>query len=174
MSSSAINVGGIEIPSTDPVFLAIVAVHVLLGLICIITGILAMLSTKRKGPHPAFGSIYFWCLGGLVFTAATLAAIRWAEDYYLFILGALAFAAACMGRTARRKRWTNWVRLHITGMVMSYILILTAFYVDNGKSLPLWRNLPPLAYWLSPAAVGIPLMIRALLRHPLARRRQSS
>jgi hypothetical protein len=35
----AINVAGIEIPSSNPVFLAIVGVHVLLGLACTITGI---------------------------------------------------------------------------------------------------------------------------------------
>jgi hypothetical protein len=54
-------------------------------------------------------------------------------------------------------------------MGLSYILLLTAFYVDNGKSLPLWKELPPIAYWLLPAAVGMPLIIHALLRHPLAR-----
>lgn len=35
--------------------------------------------------------------------------------------------------------------------------------------LPLWKELPPISYWLLLAAVGIPLIIRALLRHPLAR-----
>ena len=73
-----------------------------------------------------------------------------------------------MGRTACRKRRSNWVKLHITGMGTSYILLLTAFYVDNGKTLPLWRDLPPAAYWLAPALVGIPLIARALLWHPLA------
>ena len=169
MSDHSINVAGIEIPSSDPVFLAIVGLHVLLGLVCTITGIIAMLSVKRAGRHPSFGSIYFWCLGGVFVTAAALAAVRWAEDYGLFILGALAFSVACVGRMARRKRWSNWVRLHITGMGMSYLLLLTAFYVDNGKSLPLWRDLPPITYWLLPAAVGIPLIVRALLWHPLAR-----
>jgi hypothetical protein len=99
-----------------------------------------------------------------------LAAVRWAEDYHLFILGLLSLAAAYLGREARRQRWTNWARLHITGMGASYILLLTAFYVDNGKNLPLWDWLPPIAYWLIPAAVGIPLVIRALLWHPLASR----
>ncbi len=52
-------------------------------------------------------------------------------------------------------------------MGSSYILLLTAFYVDNGRNLPLWRSLPSLTYWLLPAAVGVPLIVRALLRHPL-------
>jgi hypothetical protein len=113
--------------------------------------------------------IYFWCLAGVFVTAAALAAVRWAEDYDLFILGALAFAAAYVGRMARRQRWNNWIWLHIPGMGMSYVLLLTAFYVDNGKTLPLWRTLPSLTYWLAPAAIGIPLIVRALLWHPLAR-----
>jgi len=50
----------------------------------------------------------------------------------------------------------------------SYVLMLTAFYVDNGKSLPLWRDLPTLTYWLLPAAVGAPLIARAIARHRLA------
>jgi len=54
--------------------------------------------------------------------------VRWAEDYHLFILGALSFGAASLGRTARRQRWRNWLKLHITGMGLSYIFLLTAFY----------------------------------------------
>jgi hypothetical protein len=53
-------------------------------------------------------------------------------------------------------------------MGLSYILLLTAFYVDNGAHLPLWRELPSLAYWLVPAAVGLPLIAVTLRRHPLA------
>ena len=50
-------------------------------------------------------------------------------------------------------------------MSASYILLLTAFYVDNGKHLPLWRSLPHLTYWLLPSAIGAPLIARALARH---------
>jgi hypothetical protein len=31
-------------------------------------------------------------------------------------------------------------------MGLSYILMLIAFYVDNGKQLPLWKNLPHFMY----------------------------
>ena len=88
----------------------------------------------------------------------------------LFILGALAFAAALAGRIVRRKRWPGWVPLHIIAMGVSYILLLTAFYVDNGKSLPLWKELPPIAYWFLPGAIGRPIIVHALLRHPLVSR----
>ena len=139
MTEGTTNVAGIEIPSTDPIFLAVVEVHILLGLACTVTGAIAMLSQKRAGRHPRYGTIYFWCLAGVFLTATGLAAARWAEDYHLFVLGALSFAAAYFGRQARRRRWRNWARLHITGMGTSYVLLLIAFYVDNGKQLPVWK-----------------------------------
>lgn len=169
MSGNSITVAGIEISSTDPAFLAVVGVHIVFGLICTVAGIGAMLSPKRRNRHPSFGKIYFWSLTGVFVTTSALAAVRWAQDYPLFILGALSLTAAYLGRQARRRLWSNWVKLHLTGLGASYILLLTAFYVDNGKSLPLWKALPSLAYWLIPAAVGIPLIVRVLLWHPLVR-----
>jgi hypothetical protein len=169
MSDGTTNLAGIAIPSTDPVFLGVVAMHILLGLACAFTGAVAMLSQKRAGRHPRYGTIYFWCSAGVFLTAASLAAVRWAEDYHLFILGASSFAAACFGRYARRRRWRRWARPHIIAMGTSYVLLLIAFYVDNGKSLPLWKELPPTSYWLLPAAIGIPLIVRAVLWHPLVR-----
>src|SRR5216683_1403250 len=80
MTGTSITVGGIEIPSSAPAFLAVVAVHVLFGLAGAITGIVAMLSPKRRGRHPRFGTIYYCCLMGAFMTASALAAVRWAED----------------------------------------------------------------------------------------------
>jgi len=65
--------------------------------------------------------------------------------------------------------WQGWVRLHILGMSSSYIILLTAFYVDNGPNLPLWRELPRLAFWVLPSAIGVPIIVRTLLRHEFVR-----
>ena len=165
-------VAGIEIPSTDAIFLAVVlGIHIPLGLACVAIGAIAMLSPKRRGRHSKFGAIYFWCLLALGASATFLALMRWSENYHLFILGALSFACAWFARSALRHRWRYWVRLHIAGMGLSYILMLVAFYVDNGKQLPLWKDLPHFMYWLIPFVVGIPLIVRALLWPPLARGR---
>jgi hypothetical protein len=59
-------------------------------------------------------------------------------------------------------------------MAFSYVALLVAFYVDNGRDLPLWRSLPPFMCWLMPIAFGIPLVVRALLRHQLTRRAPNS
>jgi uncharacterized membrane protein len=160
---------GIPIPSRDPVFLTIIGIHVVFGLAAVITGVVAMLSKKERGRHSDWGTVYFWALSGVFVTMGALSFMRWAENYHLFILGSLAFGFAYFGRAAARRRPSPWVRLHLVGMGASYIFMLIAFYVDNGKNLPFWKELPPAAYWLLPSAVGIPLIVRALLRHPLAR-----
>jgi len=159
---------GVPVPSVDPVFLTVVRFHIIIGIACVVAGIVAMLSHKRRGGHSTFGTIYYWCLALVVASATGLSVVRWVENYHLFFLGALSLIAAIVARTALRQRWRNWVRLHITGMGLSYILMLTAFYVDNGKNLPLWRELPQWAFWVLPAGIGLPILLHALLRHPLA------
>lgn len=158
---------GIEIPSTDLLFLTVVfAVHIPLGIACVAIGAIAMLSQKRRGRHSRFGTIYFWCLMALSASATFLSFMRWDQNYHLFILGTTSFSCAWLGRTALRHRWRFWVRLHIGGMGLSYVLMLIAFYVDNGRQLPLWRELPHFMYWLLPLAAAAPLMVRALLWPP--------
>ena len=167
MTDRGVMILGIPIPSSSPVFLAFVAVHVVAGLVCVIAGLVAMLSAKRPGRHPVAGTVYYCSLTLVFASMSVLSAMRWPEDADLFFLGALSFAAATIGRTARRVRWSGWLKYHIVGMGSSYILLLTAFYVDNGPNLPLWRSLPSLTYWIAPSLVGLPILIRVLLRHPL-------
>jgi hypothetical protein len=94
---------GIEIPSTNLVFLGIIAIHIPLGLACVIAGAVAMLNAKGRGRHSTAGRVYFWCLAALFVSATLLAVMRWAEDYHLFVFGALAFISAGLGRSAVRK-----------------------------------------------------------------------
>lgn len=160
---------GIEIPSTDPLFLAVVGVHIPLGLTCVIVGALAMFNKKMRGRHSNLGKIYYWLLLAVVVSATALSAMRWSEDYHLFVLGALSFAFASFGRIGIRRRWRWRIRAHLSGMGLSYILLLVAFYVDNGRQLPVWKDLPSFTYWLLPFAFGMPIIVWARLRHPLAK-----
>lgn len=140
------------------------------GLTCVAAGAIAMLSRKGRGRHSNFGTLYFWGLVVIFVSSTGLAISRWAEDYPLFILGALSMSSAWFGRTATRRRWPGFIRLHISGMGASYVVLVTAFYVDNGRNLPLWRALPQFVFWILPGALGAPIIAWALLRHPLARR----
>lgn len=165
MTDQGIVVLGIPIPSSSPLFLSIVAIHVAAGLVCTVAGIGAMLSPKRAGRHPYAGTVYYWSLVAVFLSMAALSILRWPANTHLFVLGILSFGAGAVGRMARRRLWRRWLPVHITGMAVSYILLLTAFYVDNGPHLPLWSSLPPLAYWVGPSLVGIPILVWALLRH---------
>jgi uncharacterized membrane protein len=168
MEGDSTTIGGIVIPSTNPAFLAVVVgVHIPLGISCVIAGAGAILSRKGRGRHSRLGTIYFWCLLALSISAAFLSIMRWSENYHLFILGAASFGCAWLARSALRSRWQHWVRLHIGGMSLSYLIMLIAFYVDNGKQLPVWKNLPDFTYWLLPVAIASPLIARALFSHPL-------
>lgn len=146
-------------------FGVLLLVHVPAGLACVVTGAVAMLSRKRPGRHPRFGEVYFWGLAVVFASATGMAMLRWHEDAYLFYLGALSFGAGSIGYAARKRRWPGWMTFHIAGLGLSYIVLLTAFYVDNGPRLPLWNRLPTMAFWLGPSIVGLPLLARALPRH---------
>src|SRR5215831_9187956 len=173
MIGNPTTIAGIPLPSDAPLFLAFIGALIAAGLTSVIAGAIAMLSQKRPGRHPQAGTVYYWALAVVFVTMSALAFSRWSEDYHLFILGLLSFAAATIGRTARRQLWASWPRIHMTGMGVSCILMITAFYVDNGPNLPLWRELPPLAFWTLPTLIGAPILINALLRHPLVRNPRS-
>ncbi len=140
---------------------AVIVVHISAGLTAVVAGAAAMLAPKRAGRHPRRGHVYLTALTVIVATAAALVAAR-PHTAYLLILAALALGAAAVGFGARRARWRGWLPHHITGMALSYIVMLTAFYVDNGPRLPLWQLLPPITFWFLPAAIGFPLLVRAL------------
>jgi hypothetical protein len=143
---------------------ALLGVHILAGLTCVVSGLVAMRSPKRAGSHPRLGRVYLWAMAVVFVTASAISVARWSDYAYLFVLGSLAFAAAALGYAAKRRRWKGWAMIHIPSMAVSYIVLLTAFYVDNGPRLPIWNLLPPIAFWLLPSAIGLPLTSRALVR----------
>jgi hypothetical protein len=166
---ASVTVGGIRIPSSDPFFLGVLAVHVAAGIVSVIAGATAAFAAKRRGRHTTAGLIYFRALTVVFVTMSILAAMRWKENYHLFVIGLVSFCSAVLARRAILERGSRRTQLHLVGMGASYTLLLVAFYVDLGHQLPLWKRLPPVWYWLLPGAVGAGLTVRALLRHPLAR-----
>jgi hypothetical protein len=157
-----------EVGSTAPIFLAFLAIHVLAGITAVASGAVAAITRKGGRRHVHAGRWYYRAITVVFITAAILATMRWLQDYYLLILGALAFTAATAGSQHRRRRRPGDTT-HIAGMGSAYIAMLTAFYVDNGPHLPLWDRLPTLAFWLLPSAIGAPIIARAIIRARRAR-----
>jgi hypothetical protein len=154
--------GAAHLPVSFVVFLLL---HIPAGLVCVVTGAVAVASRKRRGRHPGFGTIYYWALAVVFVSATGMAVLRWTEDRHLFALGTISFGVASVGYLARKVRWSGWTSFHILGMSLSYIVLLTAFYVDNGPHLPLWDRLPAIAFWTLPSLLGLPLLVRAVRRH---------
>jgi hypothetical protein len=98
----------------------------------VVAGATATVSPKRSGRHPRAGGTYYTALWVVSVTAVGMAAMRWPEDAYLVVLGALWLAAASLGYLARHHRWHGWIRLHILGMGTSYIVLLTLAPVREG------------------------------------------
>src|SRR5215813_6665612 len=159
---------GNQVGSATPVVLAVLAVHVLAGLTAVVTGAIAALVRKGSPRHIRAGRWFYRAITVVFATATILAAMRWRQDYYLFIIGAVAFAATTIGYQHRRRHRPGDTG-HIAGMGVSYVAMLTAFYVDNGPHLPLWDRLPVLVFWLLPSAIGAPIIARAIIHARHAR-----
>jgi hypothetical protein len=171
MMVTASRVFGDQVGSTAPAFLAILAVHVIAGLAAVITGAIAALTRKGSHRHIRAGRWYYLAIGVVFTTAAGLAAMRWAQDYHLLMIGAVAFTAATVGYLHRRLHRPGDAG-HIAGMGIAYTAMLTAFYVDNGPHLPLSDRLPALSFWFLPSAIAAPIIMRALRRAGKGQSRQ--
>ena len=140
----------------------LVLVHVPAGVSAVASGASAMLVRKGGRAHRLAGLAY---LGALAVTSTSgigLALSRWPRFPHLLVLGLVAAGLAVAGYAARHRPTPV---AHLLGMGTSYVVMLTAFYVDNGPRLPLWRLLPPVAFWILPSLVALPLLVRAVRRH---------
>jgi uncharacterized membrane protein len=116
---------------------------------------------------------YLWAYTVVFLTATILSVQRWGADAYLFVLAVLGYSLALGGYSTRRFRHTPWLHrllgeywviAHLTGMISSYVVLLTAFYVDNGHLFPIVNRLPTIVFWLAPSLVAIPFLVRAIAR----------
>jgi hypothetical protein len=155
---------GLSIPDAGPAFTAALALHIASGITAVISGTLAATAKKQPGRHPRAGHVYLWALGAIVVTATVMSAFRWQQDAHLFAIAVAAGILGAYGYVARRAHRPGWVTHHAIGMAGSFTVVLIGFYVDNGPSLPLWKALPHITYWLLPAVAGVSLTWLALRR----------
>ena len=161
---------GIPVPSTNRVFLAFVVVHILISLVAVISGLFAMLSDKLKRRHRSFGKAYFCAMLISFCTVVILSIMRWPHNVHLLSIGVFAIGSTIIGFRLAKNRTLNWPRYHTIFMGSSYILLMTGFYVDNGKHLPFWKLFPQWFFWVFPVVVGVPIIIYALWKNPLNRK----
>jgi uncharacterized membrane protein len=140
--------------------LLFVSIHILAGLVALTAGVVAMLSRKGQWRHRRAGDAYLIAIGTIAVTAAGLVSTRGPQFNHLLVFAAVAVALAYGGYFMRRINQG----VHISGMGLSYVVMVTAFYVDNGPKLPFWNQFPDIVFWVGPGAIGLPIIILALWR----------
>jgi hypothetical protein len=148
-------------------------VHALAGLTTGVTGVLAFRAPKRRGRHHQWGKSYLWAYTMVFLTATILSLQRMPADAYLLVLATLGYGLALGGYAARRFRQEpqvrrfvgkQWIVVHIIGVIGSYVVLWTAFYVDNAHLIPGLKELPTLTFWVLPTLIAIPFLVVSLSR----------
>ena len=146
-------------------------IHVLAGLTTGVTGVLTFRAPSRPGRHHQWGKSYLWAYTVVFVTATILSLQRMPADAYLIVLATLGYGLALCGYIARRFRQEpiirrllgkQWVVAHIVGMIVSYVVLWTAFYVDNVHLIPGLKELPTLTFWVLPTLIAIPFLVVSL------------
>ncbi len=148
-------------------------VHAVAGLMTGVTGIMAFRASMCPGRHHRWGSGYVWAYTVVFLTATMLSVQRWEADAYLFFLAVIGFGLALCGYGARHFRQEPWVRhllgkqwivVHVMGIIGSYVVLWTAFFVDNSHRIPGLNQLPPLTFWVLPTVIGILFIVLSIYR----------
>lgn len=136
----------------------VLLLHIVAGVICLITGLLAAASKKKKGSHTTFGEIYHGSYIIVFLTSILMAILHWDESAYLFYIALFSYGLALIGYIAAKVRKRNWLALHIGGMLGSYIGVMTAVLVVNASKIPLLNEIPILLIWFLPTIIGTPII----------------
>ena len=148
-------------------------VHALAGLTTGVTGVVTFSVPKGPGRHHRWGTRYLWAYSVVFLTATILSVQRWQADAYLFGLAVLGYGLALGGYSTRRFRQTPWLHrllgawwviAHLCGMIGSYVVLWTAFYVDNAHLFPGVNRLPTLTFWVAPTLIAVPFLVRSIAR----------
>jgi len=141
------------------IFGLFIMLHIVFGSICLLVGLVAALSKKRRGWHTFLGELYHGSYVLVFISAIVTSIIHWEESAYLFYIALFSYGLALFGYIARKRRSQNWLPKHIAGMIGSYIGIITAVLVVNIANLPFVNELPSFIFWFLPTIIGTPIII---------------
>jgi hypothetical protein len=148
-------------------------VHALAALTTGVTGVITFSRPKRSVLHPKWGVRYLWVYTVVFLTAIILSVQHWPTDAYLVVLATIGYGFALAGYGTRRFRQKpmvrrmlgkQWIVAHIVGMIGSYVVLWTAFYVDNAHLIPGLQQLPTLTFWVLPSLIALPFLVVSLSR----------
>ncbi|MGE7975629.1 DUF2306 domain-containing protein [Bacillus cereus] len=146
-------------------FRMILFIHILVGVICLIAGLAAMLTPKKMRLHKKLGEIYHFSFIIVLITTIGMAIIHWESSSHLLYIGFISYSLALIGYLAGKFKCKNWIAIHIGSVLGSYIAILTAVLVVNVNRLPVLNNYNPLIFWLLPTIIGSPIIYIIRRKH---------
>lgn len=131
--------------------------HVASGAVALAVGPLALLAARRKRRGAArLRDTYHWTVLVVCTTATVISVLAWARLWWLVPIGALSYGLALAGYLGSNHHWPLWMRAHAWGG--SYIALVTALLVVSARGVsPVLEAVA----WILPAAIGVPLIVRA-------------
>jgi len=137
--------------------------HIAAGTIGLILGPISMYLPKKRGLHSIIGKYYFYFMALVCLSSVPLSITHWEKNWWFIFVALFSFKFAWKGYQAAKNRKEDWLKKHISGMLGSYIAMVTALLVVNSGTLNNALNLPLFFCWILPTIIGTPL-IRAVIR----------
>lgn len=139
--------------------------HIVSGALALALGPLVLLvAASRRGIRERVLTAYVWAVFATCLTAAVVSLLAWSRLWWLVPIAVLSYLLAHVGYVAVRRGWRpRWVSAH--GLGGSYIALVTALLVVSAGDI---STTAEVVAWILPAAVGVPLIVRAH-RRPLRR-----
>lgn len=145
-------------------YVTLLIIHITAGFFCLVFGALAASTRKRNGNHTISGEVYHFSYLIVFLTAVAMAIMKWSELAYLFYIALFSYGLALYGYLSRKRLWPKWIYHHISGMLGSYIGVITAVLVVNGKAVSALTGIPPLLLWFIPTIIGTPIIRMVIAR----------
>ena len=134
--------------------------HVASGAAALALGPVALLAAvQRRRGAAVLRDAYHWVVLVVCATATVVSVLAWARLWWLVPIGAFSYGLALAGYLGSRNHWPLWMRAHAWGG--SYIALVTALLVVSVRGV---STALEVAAWILPAAIGVPLIVRAHTR----------
>ena len=105
----------------DYLFTTLLILHIISGILALVTGSIAIFTRKGGKPHKKGGRIYYLSMLGVAFTALTMSA--WKDNQFLLAVGIFSLYMAYTGNRAVKRRKDEG-RIH---QILDDVLLVGAF-----------------------------------------------
>ena len=146
-----------------------ILIHAASATLALVLGGLLLARNKRLPFHTRYGAAYHWTMLVVALSALAISLLKGRAVMFTY-LAPPSYALAWMGYMSGTRRWSGWLRWHITGQTASYVALLTGLAI---QVVP--RMIPPeftsahrqLVLWsllLGPALLASPFIARTRAR----------